>query len=353
MCDLMKSKNLNYAYYKEYYDSIDFLSENKDANTEKLETLNEKLCGFTYSTTDSKFAPADKEKLDGINECGTFKLATCYPGLLIGTGQSHQFGGKGELALGFSFDYVTGMPYIPGSSVKGVLRSAFRGEKFAYGATLLKEGLEYNGDVKKLVHNIFGPEPKSHEDDDDGSRDIFFDAVICDCVSKDAKGDNDSFYILATDTITPHNQSKMGELADPNPISFLKIRPGIVFQFSFLVFDYKNEKGEILFSAENKIKLFRQILLDLGIGAKTNVGYGNLTELPTSGDANCTEGASENAAEDGICKVKGCTAKTGFNQKTGRYYPYCITHRNQIDNQTQKEQKANNNSRNKFGKGKR
>src|SRR5690606_22651360 len=50
-----------------------------------------------------------------------------YPGLIIGTGVAHETGLKGEMKLGLSFDYTTGLPYIPGSSVKGILRSVFPG----------------------------------------------------------------------------------------------------------------------------------------------------------------------------------------------------------------------------------
>lgn len=61
------------------------------------------------------------------------ELTTSYPGLITGIGVSHQTTLKWmdkndqipEFKLGITFDYTTGLPIIPGSSIKGVLRSFF------------------------------------------------------------------------------------------------------------------------------------------------------------------------------------------------------------------------------------
>jgi CRISPR-associated protein Cmr6 len=68
---------------------------------------------------------------------------------------------------------------------------------------------------------------------------------------------------LDSDFITPHKD----EFKDPIPLQFLKVLPGVTFCFQFILRDGKLEKGK-------KLDLFKRILLDLGIGAKTNVGYG-------------------------------------------------------------------------------
>ena len=104
----MKTKNLNYAFNVEYYEDCGF--EGKDDFTNKNRELTAISCGFS---------PA------ALKGCMSFTLQTRYPGLLIGVGNSHGSGGEADIDLGFTFDYVTGCPYIPGSSVKGVLRSAF------------------------------------------------------------------------------------------------------------------------------------------------------------------------------------------------------------------------------------
>ncbi|KIM08833.1 MAG: hypothetical protein KU29_03695 [Sulfurovum sp. FS06-10] len=86
--------------------------------------------------------------------------------------------------------------------------------------------------------------------------------------------------ILSDDYITPHKnrdkktdeQGKLlpNEIFNPIPLRFIKVLPDVEFLFDFILTD-----GVI--SKEQKLQLFQTILVDLGIGAKTNVGYGKLT----------------------------------------------------------------------------
>jgi CRISPR-associated protein Cmr6 len=64
------------------------------------------------------------------------------------------------------------------------------------------------------------------------------------------------------DYITPHND----KYKDPFPLRFLKVSPNVTFKFYF-------ELSNGIIGRENKLRLFDKILLDLGVGAKTNVGY--------------------------------------------------------------------------------
>jgi CRISPR-associated protein Cmr6 len=102
-------------------------------------------------------------------------------------------------------------------------------------------------DVAKLQEEIFV------------KGDIFFDAVII-------KG-NPQNRFLGDDYITPHKAATK----DPIPLRFIKILPEVSFRFAFLLHD-----GSI--TKEQKEALFKQIILDFGLGAKTNVGYGKFTE---------------------------------------------------------------------------
>ena len=90
-------------------------------------------------------------------------------------------------------------------------------------------------------------------------RDVFFDAVI---TKADFKG-----RVLCPDSITPHYRNV---LRDPVPLPFVKIAPGCVLEFRFHLVNSK------LLTACEKLQLFQDILCDWGIGAKRNVGYGNL-----------------------------------------------------------------------------
>ena len=190
----------------------------------------------------------------------SFSLTTTYPGLVLGTGYTHETGTEGECKLGFYFDWTTGLPIIPGSSVKGVLRSAFKTIDFIKALLTVKYEINFtDGQIEKWEIDIFGSPSGSDKAQKGG--DIFHDAVIIAAPTP----------FLADDFITPHinrDNPKMSPFSNPTPLMFLKVLPNVTFQFQF---DLKDSDG--LSSIEKK-ELFEEILKLLGIGAKTNVGYG-------------------------------------------------------------------------------
>ncbi len=256
--------NLHKVYYKEYYNKIDFgvLLPN---------TVND----GTPSTDELKAQKIANEKnIDGIKCMNTsvlmagggccelpFKVETLemevlYPGLVTGIGITHDVGITGEFKLGVNFDYTYGIPIISGSTVKCALRSHLR--VFEGDASLIKYGIS-SMNFKKNINSIFG------DDDEDSNgkvsiydRDIFFDAVI---VKPSPCGK-----YLCSDSITPHGDNP---LMNPNPITFMKIAPGATIEFRFKLTETKEPKID-------KLGLFKFLLSELGIGAKTNVGYGQL-----------------------------------------------------------------------------
>lgn len=204
-----------------------------------------------------------------------FELTTVYPGLLLGAGYTHPALKKvdsskrdeiGDFQLGFFFDHTTGLPVIPGSSVKGVLKSVFpkkndkyQKEKLEYINAIIKEQLNKQNtfityDNWELI--FFGDVAAKRKH-------IFFDAYIC--------GLPENKRLFEEDYITPHTA---GIFKDPTPIRFLKIGPGIKIKFQFKLFDYDDDKGNLLLTKEKIADIFKQILLDFGIGAKRNIGYG-------------------------------------------------------------------------------
>jgi CRISPR-associated protein Cmr6 len=231
-----------------------------------------------------------------------FSLKNNYPGLLIGSGYTHEaiFENKDNkneaFKIGFFFDHVTGMPCLPGHSIKGALRSVFpnhKNEKYKKEKSLMIVDLLKKSDAEpEICFNAYleqrkiygvtysdlcftellgeiifeGNEPYKFEKNSFlyqqiplYRKDIFHDAFII-------KGGKDDFF-LANDYITPHNDP----LKDPNPVKFLKILPDTNIQFQF---DLKDG----LITKEAKERLFKKILLDFGIGAKTNVGYGQFNK---------------------------------------------------------------------------
>ena len=236
----MARNNISKLYYKEYYNGVDFEKIFNGIETQ-IGDINRKI-------KDSELVaiPAPIHG-DGYT---AFQAITLYPGLITGVGIEH--GSKnitGGYELGMHFDYTMGMPIIYGSSVKGVLRSYF------------KEFYQGEIDANKLIEDIFCG--KSDNNKPVYQRDIFFDAVIT------AAPSNGKF--LADDSITPH---KDGPLKNPIPIVMLKIASGCTIEFRFKLCNSVIDGIE--FTVNEKIALFKEILTTVGIGAKTNVGYGQL-----------------------------------------------------------------------------
>ncbi len=272
-------KNLGLFFNKHYFEkNLDFDEVlellNDNLNNERRKALNKKY--------EERFARENEDKLFDASlpassvytttfqdDFDRIELTTVYPGLLIGSGYPHESSVIGELKLGFHFDYTTGLPVIPGSSVKGLLRDAFEKADGEYVKELIKELNKKENvdlDIKMLIDDIFEGQQQG-KPKPIYQRDIFFDAYP---VSTDNL--NDRF--LANDYITPHKEP----LKNPVPLQFLKVLPDVTFRFNFKLHDTTDAHGEVLLSAANKLELFKQILLDLGIGAKTNVGYGQFTD---------------------------------------------------------------------------
>lgn len=404
-------ENIGWIYNKKYYYQLKG-DENKG---DLLHEQNRKLIGIVYDEFYQKQLIDERKVL--LEKSGNFvgfDLRICYPGLITGIGMNHQttikwkriVNGQSvevpEYKLGMCFDHTTGMPLIPGSSVKGVLRSFFPilnqkencdnyGEKCRYIACIIdrvtlidewennksekieqfkwkriedeyansnkgneesesmdsliekkgeelcylcvqgeisetefdqlteKENLKelvekdlkkkreenlksfYDGckgkdrrkideaaekDYLSFIYNLWTeplPDQPSSSNENiapllalemfegkkDGkillsySRDVFLDALII-------KGGNGG-KIFAKDYITPHDD----ELSNPIPICFMKIGPGVRIQFCFRLHDG-------ILPKRIKLLLLKYLLCENGIGAKTNVGYGQLQRVTKS-----------------------------------------------------------------------
>lgn len=228
--------NPSFHYYKE------ICKDNKDPNC------------YGRNIESFKFENNFSELYDfNLSEKQTFELTTIYPGLLIGSGNNHPklSESKDDFQLGFFFDHTTGLPIISGSSIKGLLRSVFEETNF------LKEVYsKYYKDYMNI--DVF-----------EKGQIVFHDAFIV-----STKNENNK--IFGSDYITSHFSSEEnGMFKEPNPVKFLKVLPAVTFKFQFKSFNEKLLSNHIL---NEYINLFKQIILDFGLGAKTNVGYGKFQE---------------------------------------------------------------------------
>lgn len=255
--------NLHKLYYKDYFKGVSFdylLNDSEGKSNADITVRNKALTASSYSFKKGqewklKDELLIKNEAFPNNDKNKFSLEVQYPGLVTGIGISHETKIEGEFKLGMHFDWTYGMPIIYGSSVKGVLRSYFK-EFYTP-----KQG---EPSTAEAIDDIFEGRSKSIYD-----RDIFFDAVI---IEPDNKG-----RILCSDSITPHGDNP---LKNPTPLTFLKIAPGCKLQFRFKLVPtvIKKADSELKLTVQRKLEIFKDILTTVGIGAKTNVGYGQLKE---------------------------------------------------------------------------
>ncbi|MCT4599923.1 MAG: type III-B CRISPR module RAMP protein Cmr6 [Marinifilaceae bacterium] len=306
--------NLGLLYYKEYYRDIISKGEENYNNTNnsellKISEINDRI--LNYEVSENSNLKISKAKT-------RFNMKTLYPGLLLGSGYCHDYkdedslenNNKGEdndnkvtpFKVGFYFDYTTGLPLIPGSSIKGFLRSFFPNKyKGKLDDELLDDKISLLQDViKESMYSsegsIFSPQKYNkdffyelEEAIFDGivdgkklslyDRDIFFDAYPTSTSEKK---------IFSEDYITPHKTSSQSgkdnksiycdELKNPIPIKFLKIQSEVEFEFQFSLKDTKWSDGTLI-KAKDKKKIFILLISYFGLGAKTNIGYGRFAHV--------------------------------------------------------------------------
>ncbi|MCY1634982.1 type III-B CRISPR module RAMP protein Cmr6 [Marinifilum sp. D737] len=258
--------NYGYLFYYDYYNSENnSVSKNNKAHDAILN------------------AKVSKKEFEGL------QLKTIYPGLVLGTGYTHNLKGADGFKIGFYFDHTSGLPVIPGASIKGALRNAFPGRqskiyknpknklvqkrrakkieeaKYNYMASILPSEkiknlnqTEIENLIDEIELEIFEGKVKEEGKEKKlptAKRDTFFNAEII-------KG-NKNGEIFGDDYITHHKDP----LKNPTPLMFLKILPNVTWGFNFKLHD-----GKI--SAKEKEILFEKIILYFGLGAKTNLGYG-------------------------------------------------------------------------------
>lgn len=240
----MSKANLGWLYYKDMYKC-----GNDDGHIEKTF---KKL--FEVNTKD-----------ESLGMMKSFILNTTYPGLIIGSGYTHGISNDNDIKMGFYFDHTSGIPTLPGSSIKGVLRSMFgysqnenyKEQKHKFIQSLLDKEVDVETLAKEIFEGVKDEKALSIY-----KRDKFYEARIIQTAGS----------ILQSDYITPHKDP----LKNPIPIRIIKVGAKTSFEFSFELHD--TQINGITITADDKLKLFFQLLQFNGMGAKTNVGYGQFED---------------------------------------------------------------------------
>ena len=179
---------------------------------------------------------------------------------LSGLGNGHPF------ETGFIWHRTLGVPYLPGSSVKGLIR-AWADPKKGWG----------NKDSWDAVRHLFGD-----TDDQGAGALIVFDALPIEVPKIELDIMNPHYGDYYNEVMVKVNGNDQptppADYLDPNPITFLTVA-----KTTFLFFlaprpgcersDGRSAAGDI----EDGKKLLREALRWLGAGGKTAVGYGFMT----------------------------------------------------------------------------
>ncbi|MDW8106649.1 MAG: type III-B CRISPR module RAMP protein Cmr6 [Armatimonadota bacterium] len=165
-------------------------------------------------------------------------------------------GNASPLEVGITLHHTYGMPLIPGSALKGLCRR---------GALLLMREDKLSKEKFEFLFGTGGDKNAA------AGAVVFYDAWYD--PSSPEEGEGKPFH---RDVITVHHPKYYRERGktpptdfdDPNPVPFLVIKPGVRFLF---VLDAVNRD-----CAEYAKRLLQWCLANLGVGAKTNAGYGYL-----------------------------------------------------------------------------
>jgi len=180
--------------------------------------------------------------------------ATLISPLITGIGESHPH----EVSM--VFDHNLGIPYIPASGVKGIVR-------FAHTLSIVDEAKKRNPQVEKtgkfddeeewtLIPLMFGKQDRR------GSV-IFLDAYP----EKVPDLHIDIMNPHYGDYYDPRKQAPPADYLSPNPLKFLTVAQGTVFVFRAIA----RKESDI----QQKVKeALSRALTEEGVGAKTAVGYG-------------------------------------------------------------------------------
>lgn len=225
----------------------------------------------------TELTPRDVERMNALAERqGALRQALGEANLLFvqadavapfatGLGNEH------PLENGFAFLWPYGLPYLPGSGVKGVLRQAAR--ELASGDW---------GDAKgwdaAAITALFGRESGDHDTEHQRGALSFWDVI------PRLKGNR-----LMVEIMTPHQKhyyqdgDTPHDSGQPNPISFLTVPPGSEFEFHVLCDPLFLRRLAPELAEEDRWKTllraaFHHAFQWLGFGAKTAVGYGQMAE---------------------------------------------------------------------------
>jgi CRISPR-associated protein Cmr6 len=242
----------------------------------------------------NKFKERVKKQKESLKKIGyedifSSKLKTAYR-LVVGLGSGSVF----ETSL--TLHHIFGIPYIPASALKGVVRSVSFWE---IAKSEMKKNENFN--IEEFQKKLYDENISNFDTEEIIIHKILFGTQEFKglLIFLDSYPENNNFDIFELDVMTPHYQEYYtktqtpGDWENPNPITFLTVKKGIPFEFNVLIDKHRLqeiEKNKIIpekvieklknyEDLKNKVKRWLELALkEFGVGAKTRLGYGIFQE---------------------------------------------------------------------------
>lgn len=234
--------------------------------------------------------------------------------------------------------HTYGVPYIPGSALKGAARAWAMGR----GLEEPPPGIQANKRIDEMtwMDHLFGLERDSDkewlkdrkdagESDDRPDTAGIFDFMDALLVPEAPPKSKKPFSPLALDIVNPHfgeyytkNTKDASipprETSDPVPSHFLTIAPGTTF---LLVVETRDVMGTVFSRWLDwmLVALLRPALRELGIGAKTSSGYGRLEILGLTQKTAATEEPGETMGIGWVTYMRGESKLRAFFRDENAY----------------------------------
>jgi len=244
----------------------DFRESKDEKNVGPLDKT-EWIAGFAGKVGDeSLLKEAQTRRQTFLNAHGTrVRQATMRTEwrFVTGLGREH------PVENGFAWHHTLGVPYLPGSSLKGLLRAWCR----EVAETTTEENSDDRRALDRRLAALFGAGPTS-EDPDSG---VIGGLIVLDALPVapvELRADVMTPHYQPYHTASPENAPNPGDWFSPNPIPFLTVAPGQAFHIALLA--RTEAAGEHL---DWVFKHLQEALAWMGAGAKTATGYGRLVPV--------------------------------------------------------------------------
>lgn len=196
----------------------------------------------------------------------------CLTGLHIGgTEEGYEIGGMDNPILK---DKITGFPYIPGSSIKGKMRSSM---EWMLGKVDEKGNIHVCSDPKCQVCRIFGTSSVDRRGEEGAAgptRLIVRDAHLSEETLKDERYVKDKVFI--TEIKTENSLNRITSAVNPRPME--RVPKGAKFDFEMIygIYTLGDDRGETDIENLQQLSMALQMLEAGGLGGGGSRGSGQI-----------------------------------------------------------------------------